>query len=192
MLVGMDVEVVRSSRRRKTVQARVVDGKIRVLIPAWMSTAEEQRHVADMVRRLTRRAVSEHVDVEARAAGLAARYGLPRPAHIRFVDNQAARWGSCTPADSTIRLSSRLAAFPPWVLDYVIVHELAHLVEANHGPRFHALVDRYPRAERARGFLIAIDLKAGAADIDGNDDVTAGGPPEQGALFDDLYAAGAN
>lgn len=192
----MDVEVVRSPRRRKTVQARVVDGKIRVLIPAWMSTADEQRHVADMVRRLTRRATSDQIDVEARARTLASRYGLPRPVNVRFVDNQAARWGSCTPADGTIRLSSRLAAFPPWVLDYVLVHELSHLVEANHGPRFHALVDRYPLAERARGFLIAVESNAAAGPRvgphdDDADDVTAGGPPEQGALFDDAYAAGA-
>ena len=52
-------------------------------------------------------------------------------------------------------MSTRLAAWPPWVLDYVLVHELAHLVEFDHSPAFHALVDRYPRAERARGFLIA-------------------------------------
>ena len=52
-------------------------------------------------------------------------------------------------------VSARLAAYPRWVLDYVIVHELAHLVEASHGPAFWELVNRYPLAERARGYLIA-------------------------------------
>jgi len=59
----------------------------------------------------------------------------------------------------TIRISNRLAAEPGWVLDYVIVHELAHLLVPGHGPEFRALVDRYPRAERARGFLMARGLE---------------------------------
>ena len=71
---------------------------------------------------------------------------------------QTRRWGSCSPADATIRISDRLAELPLWVLDYVIVHELAHLAEANHGPGFHALVARYPRSERAVGFLEAVSL----------------------------------
>lgn len=69
--------------------------------------------------------------------------------------NQSQRWGSCTPDHGTIRLSDRLAGFPDWVVDYVIVHELAHLVELGHTARFWTLVNRYPMSERARGFLIA-------------------------------------
>lgn len=64
-----------------------------------------------------------------------------------------ARWGSCTPSTGAIRLSTRLAAFPDWVVDYVIVHELAHLLEPGHDKRFWAWVDRYPKAERAKGYL---------------------------------------
>jgi predicted metal-dependent hydrolase len=90
---------------------------------------------------------------------LARRYGLPQPARTDWADNQSARWGSCTPARGTIRISRRLAEFPGWVLDYVIVHELAHLAVHGHGPDFWALVDRYPRTERARGFLIAKGLE---------------------------------
>lgn len=155
----MDVEVIRSSRRRKTVQARQVGGVLRVSIPASMSRADEQRHVAEMVRRMERRFESSAVDLPARAAALAASHRLPRPTSIRWVDNQECRWGSCTPADRSIRISNRLAAEPGWVLDYVIVHELAHLLVPGHGPEFRALVDRYPRAERARGFLMARGLE---------------------------------
>jgi hypothetical protein len=151
----VDVEVVRSARRRKTVSARRVDGVLRVSIPAAMTTGEERRWVAEMVRRFERRERSATVDLPARAAVLARRFDLPQPASIRWVENQRARWGSCTPADGTIRVSSRLASFPGWVLDHVIVHELVHLVEPGHGPAFQALLARDPLAERATGFLIA-------------------------------------
>jgi predicted metal-dependent hydrolase len=90
-----------------------------------------------------------------RAAALNERYlgGCATPASVRWVDNQLTRWGSCTPADRSIRLSTRLQGLPPWVVDYVLVHELAHLVEVGHTAAFWSLVDRYPKAERARGFL---------------------------------------
>ena len=168
----MRVEVVRSARRRKTVSARQVDGTLRVSIPATMTRAEEQRWVGEMVRRFERRRQSTVLDLEARAAALAARFDLPVPATIRWVDNQRARWGSCTPASSSIRLSSRLAAFPAWVVDHVIVHELAHLVEPGHGPAFQALVARNPLGERATGFLLAKGMEGdepdGGADPDGD------------------------
>ncbi|HWB73043.1 MAG TPA: M48 family metallopeptidase [Egibacteraceae bacterium] len=155
----MEIEVVRSARRRKTVQAREVGGVLRIAIPATMSRADEAHWVREMTRRFERRAKAGTVDLAHRARRLATRYRLPAPGSIRWVDNQRSRWGSCTAQAGQVRISSALARYPPWVLDYVIVHELAHLVEANHSPRFWALVGRYPRAERARGFLIAKGLE---------------------------------
>ncbi len=146
---------MRSARRRKTVQAREVGGVLRVSIPASMTEADEERWVAEMLRRVERRSAAATIDLQARAAELAKRHRLPAPAVIRWVDNQEWRWGSCTPATRSIRISSRLAREPGWVLDYVVVHELAHLRAPRHDPAFWALVDRYPLAERARGFLIA-------------------------------------
>ena len=72
-----------------------------------------------------------------------------------YVTNQHTRYGSCSPAEGTIRISADLAGMPGWVRDYVLVHELAHLLEANHSPAFWSLVNRYPLAERARGYLMA-------------------------------------
>ena len=89
-----------------------------------------------------------------RAHRLAVRFRLPKPTSVAWAE-QRSQWGSCTPSTGEIRLSTRLAAWPLWVLDYVIMHELAHLVELNHTPAFNALADQYPLAERARGFLIA-------------------------------------
>ncbi|HWG72544.1 MAG TPA: M48 family metallopeptidase [Acidimicrobiales bacterium] len=155
----MKVEVVRSPRRRKTVQAREVDGVLRVSIPATMTKADEERWVAEMLRRMKRRSSSPGIDLTRRAEHLAARYELRAPTAIRWADNQEWRWGSCTPAEGTIRISTRLAAEPGWVLDYVIVHELSHLDVPSHDARFWSLVNRYPLSERARGFLIARGLE---------------------------------
>jgi len=163
----MKVEVVRSRRRRKTVQARRVGDILRVSVPATMSKVEEQRWVDKMVERATRRQGTEATDLAARAREVASRLGLSSPACIRWVDNQQSRWGSCTPRDGTVRISSRLAGEPLWVLDYVIVHELAHLDVPGHGQDFWELVSRYPLAERARGFLMARSLgDPGASDSD--------------------------
>lgn len=157
-IARMHVEVIRSSKRRKSVSARVVDGRIVVRMPQWMTKAQEAEYVASMVAKLVRQHTARTVDLAARAAELARRYELPVPRSIRFVGNQVSRWGSCSPASKEIRISNRVASFPGWVLDAVIVHELAHLVEANHGPAFHALADRYPKQERAYGFLLAMQL----------------------------------
>ncbi|CAB4371619.1 MAG: DUF45 domain-containing protein [Actinobacteria bacterium] len=166
---SLPVEIVRSRRRRKTVQATIVNGVIRVQAPASMSKRELDEHVHYLVARLERRYRSESVDLESRALRLAKRFALPKAASVEWAD-QRSQWGSCTTTTGDIRISNRLAAYPPWVLDYVIVHELAHLVEANHSPAFNALVAKYPLAERARGFLMAISFgETGIAqDVDGD------------------------
>jgi predicted metal-dependent hydrolase len=152
------VEVRRSKRRRRTVAAYREDGKVVVLVPARFTRAEERHWVSTMLARLERserrRRPSDQALLD-RAAALNERHldGRATPASVRWVDNQLSRWGSCTPSDRSIRLSTRLQGMPPWVVDYVLVHELAHLVEAGHTTAFWSLVDRYPKAERARGFL---------------------------------------
>jgi len=78
------------------------------------------------------------------------------------------RWGSATPADGSVRISERLRETPSWVLDYVLVHELAHLVEPGHTPAFWSLVRRYPRSERAIGYLHGLSAAAGL-EISGTD-----------------------
>ena len=153
-----DVEVRRSRRRRRTVSAYRDGERIVVLIPASMSKRDEATWVADMVKRIERqekRKLRSDYDLVARAATLNDLYlgGLAVPASVRWVSNQNARWGSCTPGDRTIRLSDRLQQMPGWVVDYVLVHELAHLLEAGHTAEFWAWVDRYPKAEKAKGYL---------------------------------------
>lgn len=141
-----------------------MDGVLRVSIPASMTKVDEDRWVQEMLRRMERRSATSAIDLDKRAATLASRYGLQRPESVTWSDNQRWRWGSCTPSAGTIRISSRLAGEPAWVLDYVLVHELAHLDVAHHDSRFWEIVGRYPLAERARGFLIARGLESSKED----------------------------
>ena len=151
--------------------------RVVVLIPARFSRAEEREWVDRMVERLQRRerrTRRSDADLLGRASVLARRYLADQPtaaspASVRWVTNQGGRWGSCTPADRTIRLSTRLRGMPDWVVDYVLLHELCHLVVAGHGPDFWALVERYPRTERARGYLEGV---AAAAGLDVSEDDT--------------------
>ena len=155
------VRVVRSPRRRKTVTAYRQGGEVVVLLPARMSRREEAHWVQAMLERLERRerrrAAPGDEELARRARLLARRWldSAVEARSVRWVGNMRSRYGSCTPTDGTIRLSDRLAGWPPWARDYVLVHELAHLAVPDHSPAFWRLVGRYPLAERARGFLIA-------------------------------------
>ncbi len=162
----MEIELVRGTRRRKHVEAVLVGDRLRVSFPRWMSLAEAEVAAHELAERMRRRTDAAAIDVAARARRLARLYELPRPRSVRWVENMRHRWGSCTPDDGSIRVSTRLAAFPAFVLDYVLVHEVAHLVVANHGPDHDALVERFPYAERARGFLMAVDLDGSEPEFD--------------------------
>ena len=163
------VEVRRSQRRRRTVSAYRDGERVVVLIPDRFSRAEETEWVERMLARLAAREERiRRTDAEllARARRLTKRY-LPdhadkvTPASVRWVTNQNGRWGSCTPDDGTIRISHRIQEMPDWVIDYVLLHELAHLVVPSHSIPFWDLVNRYPKAERARGYLEGISAATG-------------------------------
>ncbi|MGH3313858.1 MAG: M48 metallopeptidase family protein [Streptomyces sp.] len=152
------VEVRRSSRRRRTVSAYREGDRTIVLIPARMSADEERRWIDVMLDKLAAQESKRMLgdgELAERAARLSQQYlgGRARPATVRWVTNQNTRWGSCTPAESSIRLSHRLRGMPEYVVDYVLLHELAHLLVPGHGPRFWQLLEVYPRTERARGYL---------------------------------------
>ncbi len=173
----LPIEVIRSANRTKTASARLVDGKLVVRVPEGISTEEERRLVDSLVPRVlrkeARRAAPQLPDLKRRTADLNRRYfdGKLKLRDIRWVSNQQKRYGSCTPSTATIRISDRVAQMPSWVLDYVLVHEMAHLLEPNHSPAFWRLVARYPFTERARGYLIAVGLEGesgpGEEEMDG-------------------------
>lgn len=156
------VEIRPSTRRKKSATAFYSGDGIVVLVPARLSLAERQRLADRLVERLLgreERAVNSDAGLEARAAELSDRYlGGVRASSVRWVGNQQRRWGSCTPATRQIRISSRLRSVPSWVLDAVLVHELAHLLEFNHSARFHELERRYPRRAESDAYLAGYSL----------------------------------
>ncbi|MEN3583162.1 M48 family metallopeptidase [Streptomyces sp. ZYX-F-203] len=164
------IEIRRSPRRRRTVSAYREGDRTVVLIPARMSEAEERRWVGVMLDKLaaqeSRRVIGD-AELAERAERLSAQYfgGRARPRSVRWVTNQNTRWGSCTPSEGSIRLSHRLQGMPEYVVDYVLLHELAHLLVPGHGPRFWRLLEAYPRTERARGYLegVAADTPSSVA-----------------------------
>ena len=157
------VEVRISARRKKTSEARWVGNRIVVSLPAHLDTESRQSTIDWLVDRLLTRhrlesAMSDD-DLLARAIALSERYLVgARPVSVRWVTNQTARWGSCSWYSGDIRVSHRLRTVPDWVLDSVLVHELAHLTYPDHSPAFHRLASGYPRHAEAGVFLAGYGL----------------------------------
>ena len=169
-----EVEIRASSRRKKTGTAHWSGSRIVVQIPARLRGRERVAFVDDLVvRLLTQRPQSSAGDatLEDRAVVLAGLYndGV-LPSSVRWVNNQQARWASCSPASREIRVSSRLRQCPEWVIDAVLVHELAHLQEADHSTQFYAIADRHPRqvdsALFLEGYALGLGLRIEESDVD--------------------------
>jgi len=153
-----EVEIRRSARRKRTVRAYREGGRTIVLMPAGLSKTVEDEHVRSLVERLDRREQRVRPsddELLTRAVELSDRWfgGDAVPSSVRWVTTMDKRWGSCSSGDRSIRLSHRLKGMPPFVVDYVLVHELAHLIEPNHSAAFWALVEAFPETARAKGFL---------------------------------------
>jgi len=158
----LEIIVIRSARRRKTVSATLKGNTLEVRVPADLPEAQVRTFVERFRRdALRRRAQGSDSALESRAKRLNRSFfgGTLRWESIRFVENQHKRFGSCSPATGRIRISSRLQGAPAFVLDYVLMHELAHLVQPNHSKTFWELVYRFPLAERARGYLMALQME---------------------------------
>lgn len=158
---GQQVVVRRSARRHKTVSAYRESGRTVVAIPSGFTPAEEERWIRRMLARLAateRRRCPSEAELTERAVELARRYLGERavPVSVHWARNQEERWGSCTPSRGTVRISERVQGMPLWVIDYVLLHELAHLIVPGHGEEYWALLANYPHTERARGFLLGV------------------------------------
>jgi predicted metal-dependent hydrolase len=152
-----EVEIRSSARRRKTGVAFWEAGHVVVVVPERMSRTTRENFADQLVNQLLQRSGRRHASdagLAARAGTLADQYlGGVRPSSIRWSSRQQRRWGYCSLHSREIRIASRLQTVPEWVLDGVIVHELAHLLEAGHTARFHEIANRYPRQSEAHIYL---------------------------------------
>jgi hypothetical protein len=164
---GPEVEIRTSTRRRKTSEAKWMGDRIVISLPAHLKGEAREKTIAWLVDRLVAkqplRVAAGDDDLMARALVLCARYKMRvQPSAVRWATNQTARWGSCSFHSGEIRISHRLSSVPGWVLDSVLVHELAHLVHPDHSPAFHQLADRFPRHKEAGYFLAGYALGLGS------------------------------
>ena len=140
---GVPHLIVHESGTRGTVEVRqlpegpalIVHGELRHL----------QRRISDFLKREAKREIEPLVARHARKAGRQA-------TAVRFKDTSS-RWGSCSSAGN-LSFSWRIMMAPPAVIDYLVAHEVAHLREMNHGPKFWALCrELCPDTDRCRAWL---------------------------------------
>jgi len=159
----MNIKIIRSRKRKKTISARLVNDEIVLRVPAHLTLQQEKDAVEKLVGRIEksriRNKLNSEDELKKRADLLNRRYfdGRLKITSIKYVTNQNFRYGSCTSVDGTIRISHTISKMPSWVQDYVIIHELAHLLQPNHSKAFWELVNQYELSERARGYLMGYE-----------------------------------
>ena len=166
------ITIVRSRHRKKTIQTKYCEGRLWIYLPAGMHPKDEQKWIDRMIEK------NEHWrqkhQLKSSDSWLAQRaqklnkefFEGALEFSIRFVTNQNTRYGSCTSVDRIIRISERIKTMPSWVQDYVIIHELAHLIYPDHSKKFWEKVDRFRFAERAKGYLIAKGTEIDEQDLE--------------------------
>jgi predicted metal-dependent hydrolase len=166
----ISVEVVRDGRLRTRIHWEWNGNHVRVRVPRRVPQRQIDEHVAEIVKEVKQRRARVRAradaDLESVARRINRKYfeGEISWHSIRWVSNMRKRLGSCTtggPTDGDIRISDRIKGWPSWVQEYVVAHELAHRRYPNHSKEFWACVGRYPKAERARGFLMGVAFQLG-------------------------------
>lgn len=157
------IRIIRSPRRKRTIQAQQKHGELWIYLPSGMTQSEESSWIHKMIQTTERKKRQRQLDtdnlLQKRAQELNNLFfGGILNFHIKYVTNQHKRFGSCTSATKTIRISHKVKTMPKWVQDYILIHELAHLLYPNHSKNFWTKVNQYRYAERARGYLIAIGM----------------------------------
>ncbi|MEI7646202.1 MAG: M48 family metallopeptidase [Chloroflexales bacterium] len=165
---GTEVRLRVDRKAVKNVNARMGEGGMQVSIPLHLEQAEALRIIGELARRLLRRQRAHQINREDDPAELARRIAqrFPKPPEVRsveFTTVTSSCWGSYSPRTQSVRLSAALRHMPPWILEAVLAHELAHAIHPNHSPAFWALLRSvYPDTDRARAFLSGVTWLARA------------------------------
>ncbi len=158
----MEIKIIRSPKRRRTVSAKMVNDCLIVSAPLRLSEENLTKIVSDFKLKFEKKKLKEELDRNQPLASIAAalnkRYfnGELEINSIEYVTDQNTKYGCCNYNKGHIRISHKVGLMPKWVRDYVLIHELAHLIVPNHSKDFWDIVYRYKFAERARGFLYAV------------------------------------
>ncbi|WP_022871188.1 M48 metallopeptidase family protein [Yaniella halotolerans] len=160
---GETVRLISSARRKKTISAKMHDGMIELSVPLRMRDADIVRSGTALISKLkSRQRQTPRSDSElySRAEHLARVWlgSEVMPTSVVWSDRQTTLWGSCTVATGAIRISTMLHGMPQWVIDGVLVHELAHLKYTDHGQEFRDFAARYPRMSEANAFLDGVSF----------------------------------
>lgn len=158
----MEVKIVRSKRRKRTISARLVNNMLLVQAPEQISSNRLDNIIADFKLKFEKKKIKDDLDKKQDLKEIAARLNQKyfgnklKVNSIEYVTGQNSKYGCCNYHSADIRLSHKVGLMPKWVRDYVIIHELAHLIEPNHSRAFWNIVNRYRFSERAKGYLMAV------------------------------------
>lgn len=162
----MDVKIIRSPRRHRTISARMVNDCLVVRAPQHVSQERLDTVVEGFKIKFQKRKLKEALDRKQSLREIVEKLNEKYFANalkinsIEYVIDQNSKYGCCNYTHRSIRISHKVGLMPSWVRDYVLVHEMAHLLEPNHSKSFWSIVSRYKLAERARGYLLAMGFLA--------------------------------
>lgn len=143
------------------MSGRLIGDTLIVRAPPEMPDDKLQEIIENFKKRLERRKLKRELNKKENLREICQKlnqeyfWGQIDVKSIGYSTNQTTKWGVCNYKNKTILISHRLSQMPTWVRDYVIVHEMVHLLHPNHSKRFWKKVRRYRLSERARGYLIA-------------------------------------
>ena len=157
----MEVKIIRSKRRRRSVGARLVNDLLLINAPLALSQEHLDKIISNFKLKFARQKLKTELDKEKNLLDLARALNKEyfdnklKIESIEYATNQNSRFGCCNYRTAKIRISHKIGLMPNWVRKYVLIHEMAHLIQPNHSRAFWDIVSRYKLTERARGYLMA-------------------------------------
>jgi len=160
----MEVKIIRSRRRKRSVGARLVNDLLLINAPLMLAQEKLDQIISGFKLKFARQKLKNELDKEKNILDLTCALNKQyfdnklKIESVEYVTNQNSRFGCCNYRTAKIRISHKIGLLPQWVRKYVLIHEMAHLIEPNHSRAFWDIVYRYKLTERARGYLMAASV----------------------------------